>query len=190
MKMISFEDLVQRKVSQYMAKWLKFSAKDITESVRKEVNGGHYGVLGVSPEVVSGVSKPTYPIDYLDVKDALAVMFDRGDIQGYIRGYEQTSSGTTYRTYKPLPAMAQTVSVALQKKSSAPRIPSKTSRRSDIVQIMKNYLAADDATAKRIQSRMKRNNPPTCAEIVSIAQTSGFRIVQNSAHPSKVIIGF
>lgn len=160
-KSVTLQTAILTTVTEFSRTGQKFSAHDITQSIRKQCNVGNMEIPEV--EALSGADSHRFHIDHVKVRDAFLQMYDTGIFDSGFsisrnhngRYYEYVFANTSVNT--PLVATVPTPQTYQ---------PTTSNVNSSILDRVKLYLSNCQnrnfsPTIKHVQSAIKRGNKST-----------------------------
>jgi len=184
---ISLENAVITVIHQaFVDEGLSFSAHDITQAIREDVNEGRLRINSLPIEDVDGLQ--TQRISHESVREIVRRHMET------VVGYEDRTNGTyiVYTRIVPTSQSTQTLAVAPTLTFTPTAvlsniIPSTPKTSSDFEVLIQSYLTArGPRTLKQIQSRIK-DDAPTVAEIHQIANSLGLQVQINEPYHASIV---
>jgi hypothetical protein len=156
----------------------KFSAHDVTNTIRESVNSGEYALPGLEarPGTANGTIK--YWVDHEAVKTVIDTLINNGEMANlgmvnvdYSGAFRVFEFGTTAAVPAPVTPTA----------NATPAGDTDADTQGPVAQRIKAYLAnAGTATLKQIQSALKVNGV-TCEDFYNLVTALGFDVQPGTA---------
>jgi hypothetical protein len=150
----------------------KFSAHDVTNTVRESVNAGEYALPGLEarPGTAGGTIK--YWVDHEAVKTVIDTLLDNGELANLgLANVEDPTPGRPYRLFNFGTAPAPTVTPT----ANATPVDDADTQGPVALRIQAYLDKVGTATLKQIQSALKTNGV-TCEDFYNLVTALGYKV--------------